>query len=83
MESVSSVQFTVTNYDNEFSYSSNLSFNDTTVVYNPSTKLYYFTITIPTEETGFAINNIYILGLNFYNSSGALIAQDEITYYYS
>lgn len=83
METVASLQFTITNYDNEMSYSSNLSFNDTTVVYNPSTKLYYFTITIPTNETGFIINNIYIIGLNFYNSSGALVAQDEVTYYYS
>lgn len=83
METVASMQFTVTNYDNEFSYSSNLSFNNTTVVYNPSTKLYYVTITIPTEETGFTINNIYIIGLNFYNANGALEAQSEVTYYYS
>ena len=83
METVASMQFTVTNYDNEFSYSSNLNFNNTTVVYNPSTKLYYVTITIPTEETGFTINNIYIIGLNFYNANGALEAQSEVTYYYS
>ena len=82
-ETTGKMQFTITNYDNDFSYSSDLSFNNTTVVYNPTTKLYYVTITIPTEETGFKINNIYIIGLNFYDKDGALVAQEEVTYYYS
>ena len=83
MESVSQVQFTITNYDNEFSYSSYLDFNSSTVVYNAGAKLYYFTITVPVSETGFQINNVYIVGLNFYSPGGQLAAQQEVTYYYN
>ena len=83
METIAQVQFTITNYDNEFSYSSSLNFNSTTVVYNSTAKLYYFTITVPPSETGFKINNVYIVGLNFYTAGGQLETQQEVTYYYN
>lgn len=83
MENVAQVQFTITNYDNEFSYSSYSNFNSNTVIYNAAAKLYYFTITVPVEETGFTINNVYIVGLNFYSAAGQLVAQQEVTYYYN
>ena len=80
-ETVSTIQFTITNYDTEFSYSASASFDK--VQHNTQTNLYYFTIEVPPEATGFKISHVYIIDVNFYSRSGDLVGQAEVPYYYN
>lgn len=80
-ETVSTIQYTITNNDIEFTYSSSASFDK--IQHNDKTDLYYYSIEIPPEVEKYEISHVYSIIINFYSRTGNLVGQTEVAYYYN
>lgn len=78
LTSVTSVQYTITNATTDFYLSKK---QDFVVRYDAAKLLYYYTIDLEGVE-GLVDNDMYTIGMNFYNGT-KLIGQTEVTYYYT
>ena len=78
LNTVDTIQYTISNADTGFYYSNKAIFN---IRYDSAKDLYYYTITI-TDTENYIDNNMYIIGINFYEGN-RLVGQEEITYYYT
>ena len=78
LTSVTSIQYTITNATTDFYLSKK---EDFVVRYDAAKLLYYFTINME-GVNDFVDNDMYTIGMNFYNGT-KLIGQTEVTYYYT
>lgn len=77
LSSVTDIQYSISSTTANVNISNKAKFN---LVYDATKQLYYYTIDLG-ENENFRPDNMYIIGMNFYNES-QLVAQAETTYYY-
>jgi hypothetical protein len=77
LTTVTSVQYTITNASTDFYLSKK---EDFVVRYDAVKMLYYYTINLE-GVAGLVDNDMYTIGMNFYDGT-KLIGQTEVTYYY-
>lgn len=78
LSTIDTIQYTVNGSGTDFYLSNKETFITT---YDSTKLLYYYTIEID-DTTKYESDNVYTIGINFY-TSGKLVAQTEITYYYT